>query len=114
MMVSLVTGTCSSESCKAVYGLTTRAKGNLDFFNKDEVVGITFNVERKYSWEAFAVSEPGTIVLVGGMIKGGGGNDNSLIGGGNKVIKSVVYNWFKGKAFAAPTPPIPPTEGPVP
>ncbi|KAH3659587.1 hypothetical protein OGATHE_005632 [Ogataea polymorpha] len=87
-MVSLTTGTGLSESWSETYGLTTSANGNLDFFNRELVVGTTFKVDLKYSGEQFASGLPLTDVP-GARIIGGGGNCKSAIGGGVSLSRSV-------------------------
>lgn len=47
----------SSESCSAAYGWMTSAKGSLDFFRSECVVGTAFNVERTYFGGQLAYGE---------------------------------------------------------
>jgi hypothetical protein len=90
MTVSLTTGTASSPSFKLRYGVNIIASGIFDFANNDEVVGITFNVQRWYDGSAFALRD-GDKQEFGGNLISGGGRCNSR-GSGGDVRRFVVCN----------------------
>ncbi|KAH3670350.1 hypothetical protein WICMUC_004846 [Wickerhamomyces mucosus] len=89
MTVSSTILTGLTSSFKVMYGLTTKANGNLDFFNTEFEEGIAFNVDLKYSDGALASVTPPLVCKCGGITKGGGGNDKSAIGAGSSLNKSV-------------------------
>lgn len=57
MTWSWTTGTGSSESCRLAYGLIISANGNLLFLRSEWLVGMVFNVHRKYLLDSLAISE---------------------------------------------------------